>query len=755
MTGHPSAASAAAQSSSAGAGGALVVVSNRLPIRLDLDGDAFTTQPTSGGLVTALRGLDEKPLWVGWPGADVPAPLQDAVRERLAQDQLVPVFLTETEEALYYRGFCNTALWPLFHYFTSSVAYVEAEWQAYVTVNERFAAAVAGCAPQGGRVWVHDFHLMLLPAMLRLLRPDLEIGFFLHIPFPSSEVYRLLPRREDLLSGLLGSDHLGFHTSDYARHFRSTCVRVLGLDVEWDRIHWASRAIGIGVHPIGIDTAYFDDVVRRPRTAELYREYEQRFGQRRVLLGVERLDYTKGVGLKMEAFERYLQADPARVEQVALLQVLVPSRLDHPEYQNLKREIEESIGRINGTFGRPGVVPVHYLHRPLEPEELVALYRFASACLVTPVRDGMNLVAQEFVACQAAEGVDLPACNGTLVLSEFAGASHMLGRALLVNPWHQDQVADAIAMALAMDADERSQRMQTMARSVAALDCNVWARRFVAGLRQSAVRNRAASRCEPLLFRHAKDLQQEFAEAPRRLLFLDYDGTLRELASRPELAAPSAEIRALLFDLAALPHTGVHLVSGRPRDTMARWFGDLPIHLCAEHGATWRPAGDEWQQDEHIDLAWMPHVRSILEEVSREVPGTFVEDKSCALAWHYRMADVDYGPWRARELRSRLDDELANLPVEVLPGRKVVEVRAAGVSKGRYVSRVLQGEAADALVLCIGDDRTDMDMYPAVPVDAWTVHVGAVTDEARFTLEAPIQVRTLLRTLVETMARRP
>ena len=726
----------------------LVVVSNRLPIRLEVDGDEWSATPSSGGLVTALRGLEEKPLWVGWPGAEVPVALQEGVRQKLEQDGLEPVFLVEAEEKLYYRGFCNTALWPLFHYFTSSVAYVEAEWQAYVAVNERFAATVARVAPPGASVWVHDFHLMLLPAMLRMLRPDVEIGFFLHIPFPSSEVYRLLPRREELLSGLLGADHVGFHTSDYARHFRSTCVRVLGLDVEWDRILWANRTIAIGVHPIGIDTSWFDDVVQRPRTEELYRDYQQRFGPRRVVLGIERLDYTKGIGLKLAAFERLLQRDPSEVERTAMLQVLVPSRLDHPEYQNLKSEIEESIGRINGTFGRPGLVPVHYMHRSLEPEEMVALYRLATVGLVTPVRDGMNLVAQEFVACQAAVHASLPACNGVLVLSEFAGAAHTLGRALLVNPWHHDQVADAIATAFDMDADEKRQRLQAMARSVAAMDCNVWARRYVGALHQSASRNNAATRCEPLLQESAQALREAFAAARLRILFLDYDGTLREMASRPEAASPTAEIMALLRDLAALPRTAVHLVSGRARDTMARWFGDLPIHLCAEHGATWRMAGGAWEQDQNLDLSWMPKVRSILEDISREVPGTFVEDKSCALAWHYRMADVDYGPWRARELRSMLDSELANLPVEVLPGRKVVEVRAAMMTKGRYVTRVLQQEAPGSMVLCIGDDRTDMDMYPAVPGDAWTVHVGALTDEARFTLEAPQQVRALLRSLV-------
>ncbi len=725
----------------------LVVVSNRLPVRLEQEDGAWRATPSSGGLVTALRGLEPKPMWIGWPGADVPAANHDAIEEQLAHESLVPVFLGRQEEQLYYRGFCNTALWPLFHYFTSAVAYVEAEWRAYVEVNERFARTIAARAPEGARVWVHDFHLMLVPALLRQLRPDVEIGFFLHIPFPSSEVYRLLPRREELLSGLLGADYLGFHTSDYARHFRATCVRVLGLDVEWDRIQWQSRTIGIGVHPIGIDTAYFADVVQRPRTAELHAEYQKRFGHRRIVLGIERLDYTKGVGLKLEAFERFLQQDPTRVDDVALLQVLVPSRLDHPEYQTLKSQIEESIGRINGTYGKPGLMPVHYMHRSLEPEELVALYRLATVCLVTPVRDGMNLVAQEYVACQAASAAT-PDCSGALVLSEFAGAAHTLGRALLVNPWHQDQVAQAIAVALDMDADERRERMQTMARSVAAMDCNIWARGFCDALAVNAAANESVARCEPLGREPLQELQRTFVAARKRALFLDYDGTLREMASRPELAAPTDEIRSLLDNLAALPDTEVHLVSGRPRDTMARWFGSMPIHLCAEHGATWRRVGEDWRQDPEMDLSWMPKVRAILEEISREVPGTFVEAKSCALAWHYRMADVDYGPWRARELRARLDDELANLPTEVLAGRKVVEVRAAGINKGRYVARVLRSMAADAHLLCIGDDRTDLDMYPVLPAAAWTVHVGEQRDEARYVLETPGHVRSLLRLLV-------
>lgn len=725
----------------------LVVVSNRLPIQLEEQSGKWEVRPSSGGLATALNGLGAQRTWIGWPGADVKDSDQGAVRDLLQRDGLVPVFLSAREEELYYTGFCNTALWPLFHYFTSWVSYDETEWKTYVAVNERFADAVSECAPEGARVWVHDFHLMLLPALLRARRPDLQIGFFLHIPFPSSEVYRLLPRREELLEGLLGSDYIGFHTSDYAQHFRSSCVRVLGLDVDWERLHWQGRTVGIGAHPIGIDTARFQELAQSPRTAELYREFEASYGGRRIVLGVERLDYTKGLRLKLEAFERFLKADPSRVDRYVLLQVVVPSRLDHPAYKGLKSQVEESIGRINGVCGRPGRAPVHYLHRSLSSEELVALYRLAAVCLVTPVRDGMNLVAQEFVACQAAES-ELPACNGALVLSEFAGAAHPLGRALLVNPWHTDKVADAIAQALEMPAAERRSRMETMARNVLAMDCNVWAHGFTSALDRMAISNHPTTRSQPLVGALRTELLRAFAAAPSRIVLLDYDGTLRELTAHPDLARPTPEILALLEALSSLPDTEVHVVSGRPRDTLERWFAALPLHLCAEHGGAWRGRSGDWNAASGVQLGWMPRVKEILEAASREVPGTFVEEKSCSVAWHYRLADAEYGPWRARELHSRLNEELANLPTEVMSGRKLVEVRAAGINKGRYVRSATEGLRENAFVLCLGDDRTDLDMYPVLPPGAWSVHVGSAADAARCYVDAPADVRALLRSIV-------
>lgn len=726
----------------------LWIASNRLPVSLGFaDGELHATR-SSGGLAAALQGVAEGAAfdWVGWPGCLVPEDRRDEVRERLAEERLVPVFLDEEDEELYYHGIANQAIWPLFHYFVDKVDFQERAWQRYVEVNQRFADTILGAAPEGARIWIHDFHLMLVPRLLRQARPDLEIGFFLHIPFPSSEIYRLLPAREDLLLGVLGCDYVGFHTHDYARHFRSACLRVLGLAAEHDGVRFEGRRVGIGVHPIGIDVQGFERTLGAPRTSSLVEELKARYRGRRLILGVERLDYTKGVAHKLRAFERVLERRPELASQVALLQIIVPSRLKNPDYAALKREIDECVGRLNGRYGSPGVTPVEYMHRSVEPEQLAALYRYADVCLVTPVRDGMNLVAQEFVLCQdEVEGLGDP-WRGMLVLSEFAGAAHVLARALLVNPWDLEQSADLLEDALDMPPDERAERMRTMADQVRALECRTWARHFLD--RQGAAADANQSHAVVALGRDDEAaLCESFARASKRVLFLDYDGTLREIVRSPEDAVPSAELLEVLAGLAALPDTEVHVVSGRHRRDLEHWLGGLGVALCAEHGFAWRSReGGAWEENPGIDLSWLPRVRALLSGVTDEVPGTRLEVKPCALAWHYRMADADYGAWRARELHSQLQHNLANLPAEIVHGHRVIEVRAAGVHKGGYVSRQIEG--AD-WVLCVGDDRTDLDMYRSLPPEAHTIHVGVSVADARFTIPSPARVRGLLRKLLE------
>jgi trehalose 6-phosphate synthase/phosphatase len=716
-------------------------------------------EPSAGGLAAALRAVRGDAIWIGWPGTVVPESLQPEATERLTKDNLVPIFLTADEEEDFYGRVCNDTLWPLLHYFGDRLRLTPEAWQRYVHVNERFADAILEHSGTDSRVWVHDFHLMLVPAMLRRRAPGLSVGFFLHTPFPSSEVYRLLPAREEVLRGLLGADYVSFQVGDYARHFRSSCLRILGVDSEPDAIEVGGRRVGIGVDPIGIDTAGFRDVLDDPETARLFAELEEQYAGRKLVLGVERLDYTKGIQQKLLAFERLLERDPERAKTITMLQVLVPSRLESPEYRQQRDEIELLIARINGRFGQPGVTPVEYLHRNISKPGLVALYRRADVMMVTPLRDGMNLVAHEFVLCQSEPG--LPGrWRGSLLLSELAGSAQVLPGALLVNPWNVDGVVERLGTALELDLPERRRRLETMAKRVDALDCRKWADGFLTRLGRYSRHDRRRKPPPTVDAEATERLQRRFARARARTIVLDYDGTLRELEPHPDLAIPTREIRALLRQLAALPATDVHIVSGRRRTTLEQWFGQLPIHLCAEHGYLARAPGGEWHTLVELDLSWMRPIERLLRRVAADVPGAHVERKACSVAWHYREAEPEYGSWRAHELLNDLGQHLASAPAEVLRGHRVIEVRARGVDKGMYVRSVFpDGKEPWRFVIGLGDDRTDHDLLDALPSGSVAGHVGGLVPSTRSNggprdhihIVGPGEVRALLRELAEAV----
>src|SRR6476619_7305829 len=471
----------------------LVIASNRLPVRLTISGKDIEVSPSAGGLAVALQAVRGDARWVGWPGTVVPADLEGRVAKRLARDHLTPIFLTESEEQDFYGKVCNDTLWPLFHYFSDRLRITPEAWQRYVEVNERFADRILELVEDGSRVWIHDFHLMLVPALLRQRNPTLSIGFFLHTPFPSSEVYRLLPAREQLLRGVLGADYVSFQIGDYARHFRSSVLRMLGVDSSPDSLELDGRRIGIGVDPIGIDTEGFRETLGHPETARLLADLERQYEGRRLVLGVERLDYTKGIPQKLQAFERFLEQDPSRAWTTTMIQGLGPSRLESPEYGAQRDEIELLISRINGRFGQPGSTPVEYLHRNISKPGLIALYRRADVMMVTALRDGMNLVAHEFVLCQSEPG--LPGrWRGALLLSELAGAAQVLPGALLVNPWNVDGVVEQLATALGLSARERQRRLETMAKRVESLESSRWAEGFLTRLGRYSRRDRRTRR---------------------------------------------------------------------------------------------------------------------------------------------------------------------------------------------------------------------------------------------------------------------
>jgi len=733
-------------------GRALVIVSNRLPTAVQFGADgSIELRDTVGGLATALAGARERLgfVWVGWPGPIPVGTDVTAVTAALQQAGYEPVPLSPADAEPHYNGMCNSVIWPLFHYFLGRVSPDPRYLAAYTAVNREFAATIARVAHEGAHVWIHDYHLMLLPTMLRELRPDIRISFFLHTPFPSSEVYRILPARAELLHGLLGADYIGFHTGDYVRHFRSSCLRVLGLESRFDEIAHDGRHIGLGVHPIGADVQRLSAALRSETCTQRITELRERWQGRRVILGVERLDYSKAIPLKLAAYEEFLRRDPTRARDNVLVQVLVPSRLDTEEYRDLKDEVELLVGRINGSYGSPGSTPIEYLHRSFEIDELAALYRVADVGVVIPARDGMNLVAHEFVLCQSEPlDDDLPA--GVLLLSEFAGASHSLAHVLLTNPWDTSGVADALETALAMDPRERAERMAKMRERVIERDCQRWAERFLATAAQVAADTVPPTGTVRVDAHGSSEIATKAATAARRVLLLDYDGTLREVTQRPGDAQPTAEILGLLARLAALPRTEVHIVSGRDRHTLERWLGHLPVHLSAEHGAAWRAMGTSaWQVRGDLNLEWLPRAEQILRAVEIEVDDSEIERKPAGIAWHYRRVDADYGEWRARELLIHLAEQFASEPVELLQGRKLVELRSAGCSKGSYVRSL---DLTNAFVLAIGDDRTDFDTYAALGEGGIAVHVGSRGEGNHYWVSSPVEVRAMLDELAKRLS---
>ena len=731
-----------------------------MPVRLTVANGSFDVQRSVGGLSAALGAMRGDATWIGWPGAVVPPALEKKVERRLVKDNLFPVFLTADEEEDFYGKVCNDTLWPLFHYFSDRLRITPEAWARYVEVNERFANTIIEHCEPDARVWVHDFHLMLVPALLRQRAPGLSIGFFLHIPFPSSEVYRLLPAREQVLRGVLGADYVSFQVGDYARHFRSSCLRILGIDSNPDWLEVDGRRVGIGVDPIGIDVEGFREVIADPETARFLEDLANQYEGRRLVLGVERLDYTKGIPQKLHAFERFLEQDPARARTTTMIQVLVPSRLESPEYRAQRDEIELLIARINGRFGQPGVTPVEYIHRDISKQGLVALYRRADVMMVTALRDGMNLVAQEFVLCQSEPG--LPSrWRGSLLLSELAGSAQVLPGALLVNPWDVEGVVEHLATALELPARERQRRLETMADRVEALDSRRWAEGFLTRLGRYSKRDRRIRRPPTLDAEVEARLSRRFARARARTILLDYDGTLREFERHEDLAQPTPEIRALLRSLAALPATDVHIVSGRRRRNLEQWLGRLPVHLCAEHGYLARAPGGEWRTLVELDLSWLRPIERLLRRVAADVPGAHVERKSCSVAWHYREAEREYGSWRAHELLNDLGQHLAGAPAEILLGHQVVEVRAQGVDKGLYVRSLFpDGKESTRFVLGIGDDRTDHDLLDALPSGSVAGHVGGLLPSRRASngkredihIVGPGEVRAFLRDLVASMS---
>ncbi len=733
--------------------GRLVVVSNRLPLTLRRTSGRWAAEPSAGGLATALTPVLRRTggLWIGWPGdhpGDPDPQRAEAVARLQREHGFVAVELEKTLAARFYHGYANETIWPLFHQFPGDMAYDALGWPAYVEANERFRDVILGQLRPGDLVWVHDYHLMLLPRLLRAARPELAIGFFLHVPFPASDLFRIVPGRDELLLGLLGADLVAFQTHGHLQQFRASLQRVLGISSEMDRVAADGRVVRLEARPIGIAPESFaEELAGRVAQVELA-HLRERYAGRRLLIAVDRLDYTKGIPERLRTLRRLLEQAPQLRGQLVLVQVAVPSRERIPRYRQLRREVNGLVGEVNGAFGTPDWTPIVYIHRALPRHELVALYAAADVGWVTPLRDGMNLVAKEYVACQQGEA-------GVLVLSEFAGAAAEMGEAVLVNPYDEERTAAALRFALLeLPLEERRERMAALWRRITRNNVFAWADRFLESL-ASAAAGRAPGHAGAPLGLPRAELVEAFRAAHAGELVLDYDGTLVPFARTPSEARPGAGLVGLLSRLNPHGRHRVAVVSGRRRADLERFLsGTDGVWLAAEHGVLVRPAGaSDWRALRPAPQSdWKQRVRQLLEHFVDRTPGSFVEEKEYSLVWHFRMADPVFGEWLANELAQNLDELLAQTELHAVRGHKLVEVKHVWANKGEVVPLLESAGPVPDFRLAIGDDRTDEDLFRAMPDGSWTVHVGLGASQARYRLDGPRDVWRLLEALAAAAA---
>ncbi len=732
----------------------IIVVSNRLPFTIEREDGAIRFTASAGGVATGLKSLlDAMPgflaprpeyLWVGWPGGAVGEQEKKAVQEKArAEFRSHAVFLSEEDFENFYEGFCNKTIWPLFHYFPSNATYDENYWRQYNRVNEVFAASLSEVAGENDILWIHDYHLMLLPALIRKKLPKVRIGFFLHIPFPQLEIFRLLPGRwrQAILEGLLGADVVGFHTHDYMEYFLRSVQRILGYKHRLGHLAVGRRMVRVGAFPMGVDFKRFQAAARSPEGQKKKTELRKSLPGTKIILSVDRQDYSKGILHRLQGFEAMLEREPGWHGRVTLLMIVVPSRIGIQDYEGMKQRIEELVGRINGKFGAIHWVPIIYHYRSVPFDTLAALYAMSEVALVTPLRDGMNLVAKEYIASR----IDR---TGVLILSEMAGAAKELAEAIIVNPNHREEIAAALKTALEMPVKEQIRRNRVMQNRLRRSDVAHWAMTFIRELASKAP-DAEGFGARPLGRSARLALIRHYERSARRLFLLDYDGTLAPFAGYPHLAKPGRELLDLIGGLAADPRNEVALLSGRDKATLEAWFGALPIGLVGEHGVWIKEPGEPWEMVKPLAAGWKTKLLPILKSYADRIPGAFVEEKEFSIVWHYRNADAGRGALAARELADDLLAFTANINVQVLQANKAVEVRSAGVHKGMAGQKWL-GQGGFDFVLALGDDRTDEDMFAVLPERAYAVRIGMAPTQARFFLDAPADALRLLAALVKS-----
>lgn len=722
--------------------GKIIIVSNRLPVKISDENGQFVYSSSEGGLATGLSSIyrEGENVWIGWPGLEVSdSEKQTEVRQNLKKMRLIPVFLSQEDISEYYEGFSNEILWPIFHYYASTYTnYQQSNWDFYQTVNRKFRDAVLEIAEPGDTIWIHDYQLLLLPGMIRAEQPDLTIGFFLHIPFPSYEMFRLIPWRAELLEGLIGADLVGFHTYDDVQHFLNAAVRILPINSNSNILTVDDRPVVAEAFPMGIDFEKYASFTANKSVLEEISLLKQNFKGKRFILTVDRLDYSKGILQRLAAIELLFELYPEYIGQVILYMIVVPSRDTVPQYKQLKDQIDKKVGNINAFYRTIDWTPILYFYRSFPVETLSALYQIADIGLVTPMRDGMNLVSKEYVASRTNN-------DGVLILSEMAGASKELIDALIVNPNNIGDITEAIVKALNMPLLEQRVNMQEMRKVVSHFNVFHWVKIYMDKLKEVKELQRSLKTryVDQTIKKSIGDL---YNHASKRVIFLDYDGTLVGFNSDINKASPDSNLIELLAKLAADKLNEIVIISGRNHQKMEEWFSTINVHMIAEHGVWQKEKSGNWTSILGLSDQWKEDILPILNTYVERTPGAFIEEKSFSLVWHYRKVPKGLGDLRASELVNNLEYLIKDKALQILPGNKVIEIKNIEVNKGKAALTHMLKEDYD-FVMAIGDDHTDEDIFRALPDTSFTFKVGSNTSAARFYLRNTLEVRQFLQGL--------
>ncbi|AXG74575.1 bifunctional alpha,alpha-trehalose-phosphate synthase (UDP-forming)/trehalose-phosphatase [Flavobacterium arcticum] len=718
----------------------IITVSYRLPLSIKkTKGKAKITQ-SAGGLATAVLSYSAKSnvnlTWVGV--ADFDKATWDENKDNYDRNfDIEPVFLEKQLNRKFYNVFSNSVLWALFHYFPSFVEYTDEGFEAYKRANEIVAEKINSIYEPGDVIWIHDYHFLGLPKLLREYQPNAKIGYFLHIPFPNFEIFRILPNKAKkyILEGILGSNVAGFHTWDNTIHFTECIEKILGIPHKNFLFSQESHRTKAGSFPISIDFDKFHDAYDKENVVALRNEIKGLYGDKKIIFSVDRLDYTKGITNRLKAFEKFLEKYPEWSEKVVFLLVLVPSREEIKKYGERKKLIELNVGRINGNMGNYKWTPIVYQYQPVNFDKLIALYTSADVALISPVRDGMNLVAKEYVASRK----DL---RGGLILSSMAGAAKELKEAITINPFDAEMIAEKLYYTLNMGEEEQERRLERMQRYLKKHDVFRWAEKFLTEIETIYQHDTKAS---DMKGDAQTILSEKFEAANTRLLLLDFDGTLVNLQSRPELAIPSEEVLSVLENLSADPKNEVWIVSGRNRQFLEQYMGHLPIGMVAEHGGYIK--NPEWQPVIKGEPEWKDQVIEIMQDYVDTNAESFIEIKEFGIAYHYRNVDEKQGFNTSRELLMLLKNHMYNTPTQIIDGNKVIEVKHFMAHKGMTCKNyVLTGE--HDFVLAIGDDKTDEDLFEMLTGEKeFSIKVGEGNTAAKYRLKTVEEVLEFLKGL--------